>query len=114
MTNDPIQILAWTLGYWDEEHSPKRFEDGWSSLANWRIRVMELFQPIDCFVASGTWSDPLLAPVPIKVINAGCTANGCYDGRKRHYGKAAFTAAMAYALNRSDWDLLITLDTDAL
>jgi hypothetical protein len=68
------------------------------------------------FLVSGTWSDPAFNPIPsIPVINAGVIKDAPYEGHYRHYNKCAFTAAMAYALNRrTEWDLLVLSDTDCL
>lgn len=110
-----MRILAWTLGWWKDAAHAQRDADNWRGYRAWLERVTRCFKPVGTFVASGTWSDPALSPIPEAVtVNAGIFSDRPYYGHREHYGKAAFIAGIAYALNRNDWDLLVMLDTDAL
>lgn len=110
-----MKILAWTLSYWDNEQHSHRWDGQWYGLPAWKARVGQYLKPFDTFIASGTWSDPKWNPIPgTTVVNAGVPKDSPYEGNKRHYGICAFAAASHYALNRTDWDYCVTLDTDAL
>src|SRR5687767_7231656 len=114
-----LRCLCFALAYWHGP-DPVHYSVAYSgserlNLRAWKERMEYLFRPIGMFWASGTWSDPAHNPVPeILVVNAGCQFDRPYEGERRHYGKAAFSAAIAYALNRNDWDLLVAMDTDSL
>lgn len=109
-----MNILGWTLEYWKDEQHAKRYEGQWCSLAEWKRRMEYFFNPIDLFIASGTWSEPVFCPIPVRVVNAGAPNDKPYDYFCNHYGCCAFSAGLFYALDRNDWDYLVVLDTDAL
>lgn len=110
-----MRILAWTLSYWHDAKHARRFENQWCSHEAWLKRVVHFFHPIDTFIACGSWSNPAFNPIKSSiVVNAGVPFDRPYDFLVWHYGACAFSAAMAYALNRNDWDYLLCLDTDAL
>lgn len=109
-----MRILGWTLEYWNDAMHAKRYNGQWNSLDAWRRRMLRFFKPIDLFIASGTWSEPRFCPIPVRVVNAGAPSSPPYDYHCNHYGACAFSAALFHALDRNDWDYLVTLDTDAL
>lgn len=104
------------MGYWhDETLSNYSCQPPELQLPSWRERMLRLFSPVGLFIMSGTFSDPRFNPTPdIPVVQAGCPFDAQYEGGRRHYGKAAFTAGVAYAMNRTDWDLFVAMDVDAL
>lgn len=106
-----VRILGWTLGYW---HYQNMANDRAQMFQDWHRQFIYAFKPFETFIASGSWSEPSACPIPSVVVNAGLPFDRPYYGQKHHYGIAAFTAAMAYACNRNDWDFLVTLDTEAL
>lgn len=112
-------ILAFTCGYWnDAEHAAKQMDGVFGYLA-WAKRVADLFNPVSSFIACGTWSDPAHGPLArgdfrVSVVNSGAENLGPYDVWYNQYAACAITAAMAYALNRNDWEFLVYLDTDSL
>lgn len=55
-----------------------------------------------------------MCPIPVPVINSGVEWCGSYDYGRRHYWKCASSAALAYAINRKDWDLLACVDCSVL
>lgn len=120
-----LKILAWTTACWDNavdararlqnNREDSRNDDPMLGISAWKDRMHYLFHPVGFFLASGTYSDPrFLWVLGVSVVNAGAPNTGPYEGYYRHYGKCAWTAAMAFALNRNDWDILACLDTDAL
>src|SRR5688500_7704629 len=110
-----MKILGWAMTYWNDPVSAKNQLPGPLGLAAWEFRMRQLFSPIALFLSSGTWSDPRSNPlINVPIVNAGAIYDGPYEGHYRSYPKCAFTAAMAFALNRNDWDLLVMLDVDAL
>lgn len=111
-----MRVLVWTLGFWRDAAHAQRDADNWRGYRAWLERMQRCFKPVGAFVASGTWSDPKHSPIPEAItVNAGADWTKTYVGQRTHYGKMAFTSAMAYALNRvRDWDYLVMLDTDAL
>lgn len=111
-----MRILTACLGYWhDREMSNYNTRHPAYRLPAWESRMRKCFSPVGLFIASGTFSDPVFNPIPeAVVVNAGALFDKPYEGNYRHYGKCAFTAGLAYALNRQDWDLLVWMDTDGL
>lgn len=111
-----MRIWVWALGYWDNYEQAHQFDGTWQSWENWKERVDRCLKPTHKFIASGSWSDPKLVPISdTAVVNAGFPKDRIYNGWRHHYGKMAFIAAMAYALNRADeWDYLVMFDSDAL
>lgn len=108
-----MRILGWTMEYWNDEAHSRRFDGKWNSLVEWSKRMRHFFNPVDIFVASGTWSDPRFCPINVRVVNAGAPHDKPYDYHCNHYACCAFSAALFYALDRNDWDFLVVLDTDA-
>jgi len=85
---------------------------GYFCLKRWHDNVRKWFSPIHCFIVCGTWSEPSYCTLPdVTVINAGVNADRP-GSSKWDYSKCAFTAAMAYLLNRRDWDLAVHLTDD--
>lgn len=110
-----MRIILFALTYWHNEADSHRFDGQWCSYQNWLERVNRFFKPFHVFLASGTWSDPSYNPlINVPLINAGAPLDAPYDWHRRQYACCALSAAMAYALNRNDWDYLVTFDTDAL
>lgn len=110
-----MRILGWTPSYWHNQSDAQALSQTVRGLTAWEERINRLFSPFSLFIASGTWSDPAFNPIPqATVVNAGAPYDSPYEGHYRSYSKAAFTAAMAFALNRDDWDLLLFLDHDTL
>ncbi len=111
-----IRVWAWTTSWWDGPEQARAATDGTFGLLAWHQRVTQYLSPSHCFIACGTWSNPTLCPLHrVPVINAGITQGTPYDIYYNHLCLAAWTGAMAYALNhRESWDLLVLLDTDAL
>lgn len=110
-----MRIMLFALTYWNDEAHSHRFDGKWCSYENWLARVDKFFKPFHIFLACGTWSDPRfnrLRDVP--TVNSGAPCDAPYDWDRHQYACCALSAAMAYALNRNDWDYLVTLDTDAL
>lgn len=106
-----MKIIGWTPGYW---HTPEMARSKALEYQHWKER-MKAFKPFDLFIACGSWSDPCDCPVEgVTVVNSGLPFTKPYEGHKHHYGIAAFTAAMAYACNRNDWDYLVVFDSDSL
>lgn len=130
-----MRIICYTTSYWNSrEEAQARCEglplpwatdplsgapnlthrdiyNGFFSLRRWFNNVQRWFSPIDCLIACGTWSEPAYCTLPVHVVNAG--VNPDRPGSSRwDYSKCAFTAAMAYLLNRRDWDLAIHLTDD--
>jgi hypothetical protein len=111
------RLLAWTAGWWRDAAHAQRDADTWQGYKNWADRVRRCFKPIDVFVASGSWSDPALNPIPGGItVNAGCVGwTRPFNMWRTHYSEMAVRAALAYALNRvKDWDYLILAETDSL
>ena len=108
-----MRILNFVTSYWNSPEEANRKGEGQCGLTAWFDRTQKLFSPIHSFVACGTWSDPTCSPV-LPVIQSGLEYGRPYDHFWTQYAGAAYTAAFAYALNRQDWDLIVTLDTDAL
>lgn len=81
-------------------------------LSKWLDRVRWLFNPVDVFLACGTWSEPKWSP--ITVVNSGVDFTVPYHVGRWTYAGCAQTAAHAYLLNRRDWDLAVELDYDCL
>lgn len=134
-----MRIIAWTSSYWNSQAEfDCRYEgtpppwlndprtgahtyafqaayNGRFGLRRWHREVHRWFKPFHCFIACGTWSDPAFNRFGqmVRVVNAGvepdrpCTSEW-------NYPMCAFTAAMAYVLDRRDWDLLIHLPDDVL
>lgn len=109
-----MRLWLFAMSYWhDKTMADAHKKIGLFSLPEWKERVERLFQPDHIFLASGTYSDPSFNPINCPVVNAGVTWDLPAGGYHRNYAKCAFTAAMAYALNkRNEWDLLIHLDND--
>lgn len=82
----------------------------------WLSRMKRAFKPACVFLACGSWSEPAFNPIPeAVVVNSGAPYTKPYDGYRHHYAKMAFTAAMAYALNRAnEWDYLVQFDIECL
>ncbi len=108
-----MRIAVFTMAYWDNPAQAKAQSD---VLNQWAFDVRHYYNPRYAFVASGTWSDPLLSPLysAVPVVNAGAVKDRPYDAMLWSYFGAALTAALCYALNRRDWDMLILHDTDML
>lgn len=105
------------MTWWTDAADAQRKAAEWLGLRTWHDRVQLYFKPTHCFLSCGTWSDPALSPLPpsVAVVNAGVAAGIPYDIYYNQLSGCAFTAAMAYALNRSqEWDLLVFLDPDTL
>lgn len=113
-----MKIVAFTTSSWDDEWSAKREEitHPLFGLEAWENRIDYLFKPFHKFLACGTWSDPKLSPLGshVEVVNAGIPVGIEYNRHRYQYAMAAFTSAMAYLLNRDDWDFVVYLDTDCL
>lgn len=113
-----MKIIAWTTSYWDNVGHAKRPELSHPifGLHAWYSRVQYLFSPYHTFIACGTESLPEYSPLGdlVPVINAGIPVGKAYDRSQHQYWSCAATAAMAYALNKPDWEVMVFLDTDAL
>lgn len=110
-----MKLMLFALTYWHNESDSHRFDGKWCSYQRWQERVTHFFKPFHVFLASGTWSDPRWNPLPnVPIVNAGAPFNAPYDWTRNQYACCAISAAMAYALNRNDWDFLVIFDTDAL
>jgi hypothetical protein len=110
-----MKLMLFAMTYWHDEADSHRFDNRWCSYERWFERVWHFFKPIHIFLASGTWSDPRFNRLPgVPLINSGAMYDAPYDWTRRQYACCAMTAAMAYALNRDDWEYLVTFDTDAL
>lgn len=121
-----LRIIAMTTGYWNNEAEARgrlqngrddsRNDHGLIGIQAWKDRMQLLFSPIAFFMASGSWSDPAYSWVKgLEIVNAGAFPPQPHDGHFHHLGKAAWTAGIAFALNRMmDWDLISVLDTDSL
>lgn len=88
---------------------------GMFGLRQWRERVTRWFPGSPCFISCGTWSDPNLSRFGrlVSIVNAGAEPDHDYTG-SWNYSMCAFTAAMAYMLNQTGWDLLVHLCEDVL
>ena len=107
-----MKLITFTLCYWNNSEDAEKLREG---LEKWRENAEHYLKPIYMFIASGTWSDPLLNPIPnVPVVNAGVASCLRYDYFRRQYGICAIMAGLFHALNRNDWDLCIMLDWDAL
>ncbi len=112
-----MKIWAFTTSHWNDVSEANSKGDGPFGLRTWHDRVTRYFSPTHCFVACGTWSDPVMSPFPatVPIVNAGVTQGTKYDVQRTQLWMCAMTAACAYALNRrNEWDLLVFLDTDIL
>jgi len=111
-----MKILAFCTSWWDNPLEASQRGDGMYGLKAWYARVQQFLGPCECFIACGTWSDPAYSPLSswVQIINSGVTRTKPYEVVWWNYAGCAMTAALAYALNRNDWDLLICLDTDVL
>lgn len=109
-----MRILAWTISYWNTPEEALKIGEGILGLRAWKARVQHAFSPVGFFVACGTWSDPSLCPTDMLVVNSGVEFRGPLDYWYRNYSKCAIDAGLAYALNRTDWDILLLLDNDGL
>ena len=111
-----MKIIAWTTSFWNTEDEGVAAGSGLFGLIEWHKRVQFLFHPEHVFVACGTYSDPKYSPLTeyVSVVNTGLDYGPPYDIWYRQYWMCAATSAMAYALNRRDWDLMVFLDTDCL
>lgn len=109
---EPI-IWAFTMTCWNTRQEAERLGP---TLQATMDRVEHYFSPRRFFLASGTWSEPNWSPLPMRVpvINSGASLTKPYEPRRWCYAACALTAAMAYALADSEWNLLVTLDTDVL
>lgn len=107
-----MRIISWTLTYWNDKSTAERLRPG---LQRWSEEILKYLKPSYLFMASGTWSDPSLNPVPgIPIVNAGVRSALPYDYFRRQYGICAIMAGAYHALNRGDWDLAVMHDWDAL
>jgi hypothetical protein len=113
-----MRIIAFTLSYWNTREDACRLaeDESYFGLRAWYGRTHRLLYPEHMFIASGTWSEPSWCPLPaLEVVNAGVfPTDQPHDPVKWNYAGPAFTAALAHACNRSNWDLLVLLDTDTL
>ncbi len=113
-----MRTVLFTTSFWNDSESAQRQEivDPVFGLRAWHARGVMLFSPVHSFVACGTWSDPAYNPLSgiADVVNAGIPSGRAYNVFRYQYSMAAYTAAMAHLLNRSDWDLAVLLDTDCL
>src|SRR6266436_5513726 len=110
-----LRLWVFSVAFWRDKADADTQLTSTFSLPEWKERVEFLFRPAHIFLASGTYSDPAFNPIDCPMINAGVTWDGPFEGHFRHYGKCAFTAGFAYALNRSEaWDILIHTDYDCL
>lgn len=109
------RIFVFSLSFWHDAAFARRHDGAWYSHRAWLDRVTRCFKPAQVFLACGSWSSPEFSPIPeVPTVNAGVPYSKPY-GPRFQYAKMAFTAAMAYALNRAnEWDLLIQSDTEAL
>lgn len=109
---EPV-IWAFTTAYW---HTRKHAEEQEPSLQATLDKVERYFAPRRFFIACGTWSEPNWSPMPMRVpvINSGAALTKPYEPRRWCYSGCALTAAMAYALTDSEWNLLVILDTDVI
>lgn len=112
-----MNILAWDTAHWNNAEEARQIGEGPLGLIEWERRVRYFFSPRHVFIACGTYSDPALSPLgpEVPIINSGIEQNaGKYCFYYRQYWCCAATAAMAYALNRRDWDLMVLLCHDTL
>lgn len=89
--------------------------NGYFGLNKWRTNMLHLFDPVDCIIACGTWSDPsyLGESVLWRVVNAGVNPTRPHSNGWQYMG-CALTALMAHVCNRRDWDILVLLEPDVL
>lgn len=121
-----LRLWTFALAYWrTNEEARTRLQNGREDSRNdhpriglgaWADRMHHLFKPEHLFFACGTWSNPKANWVlNTATVNSGAYPPLPHDGHRHHLGKAAYSAAAAYSLNRVyDWDLLISCDTDSL
>ncbi len=111
-----MRILAFTTTFWHSREDADSKRDGLFGLQACRDRIVTFLRPVEYFLACGTWSEPLWSPlsITVPVINSGVDYTKPYDHWHWQYDACAYMAAMAYALNRRDWDLLVALDNDVL
>lgn len=112
-----MRIIAFTMGYWNNEGHAKDQAHGMFGLIEWHKRVVRFLDPMGLFIACGTVSNPDFNPLNdrgVLTVNSGQKDVGGYDVYYNQYSLCAWMAAMAYACNRQDWDLLCILDTDCL
>lgn len=110
-----MTIIAFILGFWHNAEQAAAKADGMFGYRETFKRLDYFLAPTHKFIACGTFSDPAFNPCPdAVVVNSGELYRQPYDVFYNQYSGCAFTAAMAYALNRQDWDMLVTLDTDTL
>ncbi len=111
-----MRIGCFLTTFWHDAADAKAKFDGPLGIHAWYANVTLLFQPSFTFLACGTWSDPDYnqLPIGVPVVNSGVPYTKPYDHYLWQYDACAYMAAMAYALNRRDWDLLVSIDNDAL
>lgn len=105
------------MSHWDNPEECVQRCIGIFGLDLWLARIGYLFDPVCVIVACGTYSDPIYASSPVasvKIINAGIKRTFPHDCRWWNYSLCAWQAGLAYAMDQSDWDLLVVLDTDCL
>lgn len=112
------------MAFWPTPEDFERLLPGPLGLQRWHDLTQELFHPVESFIVSATPSDPLcaIAALPkVKVLNCGIQKTKPYDVIWHNYSLFAWESAFNYALRclsgtleGPQWDLLVTLDTDAL
>lgn len=111
-----MRCHVFLTAFWHSAEDARTKGEGPFGIKAWYATVTRLFAPTHTFLACGSWSDPASSPLPstVPVINSGVSFTRGYDHRYWMYDGCAYMAAMAYALNRRDWDLLLALDNDVL
>ncbi len=111
-----MRLANFLTANWRDAAEAQAKGEGLFGLREWLERTTYLFSPAFSFVACGTWSDPDFSPLPasVPIVNSGVEFTRVYDHFYWMYDACAYTAALAYVLNRRDWDLLVTLDNDVL
>ena len=108
-----MRIVAYCNSFWNTADEAKAKMTGPLGLFNWELHVEHLLSPVRKFIACGTWSEPDHC-LPFTVINSGADCTRPYNCWWWQYAACAFTAGMAHAVTKRDWDLLFFLDTDTL
>ena len=112
-----MRIIAFNTTFWDSAEDAAAKFSGPFGLHQWWNSTHMLLQPQHVFLACGTWSNPRwneLKRNGVELVNSGVSKDRDYDIYWWQYSGCAYTAAMAYALNRGGWDLLVQLDNDIL
>lgn len=106
-----MRVLTWSSVLWK---TPEQAEAFRPELGYWLDEQRRVLGDANCFLVSGTWSEPSWCPFNIPVLNAEVKETKPFNSGGWDYAKCAGTLGFWHAFFRKDWDILLYTDTTTL